>query len=150
MANAAPPSVNVTFYDAYAPTLSAGEYTLTVSQSLQTDAGESITPPPAPVTQRLLVRGPRFSLQAARVHRAFPPPDTAGDYASHLPMLVLKDCALPWERELAMEADVYTATRHQREVGAGYFDEVAKVLSGGQAATLAMEGSTESDQFENA
>ena len=52
------------------------------------------------------------------------------------------------ERELAMEADGYTATRHQREVGAGYFDEVAKVLSGGQAATLAMLGSTESDQFD--
>jgi isocitrate lyase len=52
------------------------------------------------------------------------------------------------ERELALEADGYTATRHQREVGAGYFDEVAKVVSCGQAATLAMTGSTESAQFD--
>jgi isocitrate lyase len=51
------------------------------------------------------------------------------------------------EREMAMEGDGYTATRHQREVGAGYFDEVAKVVSGGRAATLAMQGSTEQAQF---
>ncbi|MFQ5556645.1 MAG: isocitrate lyase [Acidimicrobiales bacterium] len=51
------------------------------------------------------------------------------------------------QREFAMEPDGYTATRHQREVGAGYFDEVAKVVSGGRASTLALEGSTEEDQF---
>jgi isocitrate lyase len=53
------------------------------------------------------------------------------------------------ERELELEADGYTATRHQREVGAGYFDEVAKVISGGQGATLAMVGSTEEAQFDH-
>jgi isocitrate lyase len=53
------------------------------------------------------------------------------------------------EREFALEAEGYTATRHQREVGAGYFDEVAKVISGGVAATLALEGSTEQDQFDD-
>ncbi len=52
------------------------------------------------------------------------------------------------EREMELEADGYTATRHQREVGAGYFDEVAKVISGGRAATLAMVGSTEEAQFD--
>ena len=52
------------------------------------------------------------------------------------------------ERELELEARGYTATRHQREVGAGYFDEVAKVISGGRAATLAMVGSTEEEQFD--
>jgi isocitrate lyase len=51
------------------------------------------------------------------------------------------------EREFAMEADGYTATRHQREVGAGYFDDVATVISGGTASTLALKGSTEEDQF---
>ena len=51
------------------------------------------------------------------------------------------------ERELAMERDGYTATRHQREVGAGYFDDVAGVISGGTASTLALEGSTEQQQF---
>ena len=46
-----------------------------------------------------------------------------------------------------MEAEGYTATRHQREVGAGYFDDVATVISGGNASTLALKGSTEEDQF---
>ena len=41
----------------------------------------------------------------------------------------------------------YTATRHQREVGAGYFDLVAQAVSGGQSSTLALRGSTEEDQF---
>ena len=49
--------------------------------------------------------------------------------------------------EFAMEEDGYTATRHQREVGAGYFDDVATVISGGMASTLALEGSTEEEQF---
>ena len=51
------------------------------------------------------------------------------------------------QREFAMEEDGYTATRHQREVGAGYFDEVSNVISGGTASTLALVGSTEEEQF---
>lgn len=51
------------------------------------------------------------------------------------------------EREFSMEDDGYTATRHQREVGAGYFDDVATVISGGLASTLALTGSTEEEQF---
>ena len=50
-------------------------------------------------------------------------------------------------REFASEGDGYTATRHQREVGAGYFDDIATVISGGKSATLALKGSTEEDQF---
>jgi len=49
--------------------------------------------------------------------------------------------------ELAMEARGYTATRHQREVGAGYFDLVSQVVSGGESSTLALVGSTEEEQF---
>ncbi|HEU5200101.1 MAG TPA: isocitrate lyase [Ktedonobacterales bacterium] len=51
------------------------------------------------------------------------------------------------QAEFAREADGYTATRHQREVGTGYFDEVATVISGGEASTLALHGSTELAQF---
>ncbi len=47
------------------------------------------------------------------------------------------------DREFAMEGEGYTATKHQREVGAGYFDLVANTISGGQASTLALVGSTE-------
>ena len=49
------------------------------------------------------------------------------------------------QSEFAAEANGYTATKHQREVGTGYFDEVAKIV--GQASTVALEGSTEAAQF---
>ena len=51
------------------------------------------------------------------------------------------------EREFALEADGYTATRHQQEVGAGYFDRVTAAVTGGQSSTLALHGSTEVAQF---
>jgi isocitrate lyase len=54
------------------------------------------------------------------------------------------------EREFELEAEGYTATRHQREVGAGYFDAVAQAISGGRSSTLALKGSTEEAQFEGA
>jgi isocitrate lyase len=51
------------------------------------------------------------------------------------------------EREFAAEAVGYTATRHQREVGTGYFDSVVETIAGGAASTKALEGSTEAVQF---
>jgi isocitrate lyase len=51
------------------------------------------------------------------------------------------------EHEFELEEDGYTATRHQREVGAGYFDLVAQAVSGGESSTLALKGSTEEAQF---
>jgi len=52
------------------------------------------------------------------------------------------------EREFASEGAGYTATRHQREVGTGYFDEVARVVSAGTSSTTALKGSTEEEQFD--
>ncbi|MCO0597190.1 isocitrate lyase [Peribacillus butanolivorans] len=52
------------------------------------------------------------------------------------------------QAEFGSEIDGYTATRHQREVGTGYFDEVAQVVSGGTSSTTALAGSTEAEQFE--
>ena len=51
------------------------------------------------------------------------------------------------EREFAMEEEGYTATRHQAEVGTGYFDQVSQVITGGDSSTLALKGSTEEAQF---
>jgi len=51
------------------------------------------------------------------------------------------------QAEFASEGDGYTATRHQREVGTGYFDAVATAISGGQSSTVALRESTESAQF---
>ena len=50
------------------------------------------------------------------------------------------------QREFAMEGDGYTATRHQREVGAGYFDQVMQAVAK-ESSTLALKGSTEEQQF---
>jgi isocitrate lyase len=52
------------------------------------------------------------------------------------------------EREFEIEALGYTATRHQAEVGTGYFDRVSTVVSAGEASTIALAGSTEAAQFE--
>lgn len=49
--------------------------------------------------------------------------------------------------EFALATQGYTATRHQREVGTGYFDEVAQVIAGGTSSTTALTGSTEEIQF---
>ena len=51
------------------------------------------------------------------------------------------------QAEFAAEQAGYTATRHQREVGTGYFDAVASAIAGGQTSTAAMDASTEADQF---
>jgi isocitrate lyase len=50
-------------------------------------------------------------------------------------------------QEFDAEADGYTATRHQREVGTGYFDQVSVVITGGKSSTTAMSDSTETAQF---
>jgi isocitrate lyase len=50
-------------------------------------------------------------------------------------------------REFELEADGYTAVKHQREVGAGYFDQVLLAISNGEASTSALTGSTEAAQF---
>ena len=52
------------------------------------------------------------------------------------------------EAEFAAEPRGYTATKHQREVGAGYFDAVTQAITGGRSSISAMEGSTEAEQFE--
>jgi isocitrate lyase len=51
------------------------------------------------------------------------------------------------EAEFAAEAHGYTATKHQREVGTGYFDEITQVVQGGRSSVTALTGSTEQEQF---
>jgi isocitrate lyase len=53
-------------------------------------------------------------------------------------------------KEFASEANGYTATRHQREVGTGYFDAVSVTIKGGQSSTTALNDSTEEAQFQEA
>jgi|TARA_B100000315_G_scaffold260107_1_gene319322 isocitrate lyase len=51
------------------------------------------------------------------------------------------------EKEFAREKDGYTSVKHQREVGASYFDAVSNTISSGKSSTTAMKGSTETEQF---
>ena len=51
--------------------------------------------------------------------------------------------------EFAAEKDGYTATKHQREVGTGYFDQVTQVIAGANSSITALKGSTEEEQFEH-
>ena len=51
------------------------------------------------------------------------------------------------QTEFASESRGYEATRHQREVGTGYFDEVSQVITSGTSSTTALSGSTEEEQF---
>ena len=54
------------------------------------------------------------------------------------------------QAEFAAEKDGYTATRHQREVGTGYFDLISEASAGGESSTTALGDSTEADQFDAA
>ena len=51
------------------------------------------------------------------------------------------------QHEFGAEKAGYTATRHQREVGTGYFDQVTEVITGGKSSTTALKDSTEAHQF---
>jgi hypothetical protein len=103
--------VNVTFYDNFIPSLKAAQYTITANQTLTVDQaqttkdGGNINIPTQPqdlFSQTFIVRGPRFVIDPADVHRAFPPPNGVGRYDEYLPMLVLNKRALPWEREIKL------------------------------------------------
>ena len=72
--------------------------------------------------------------------------EQARNYAAHgMPAYVELQ-----EREFDLELEGYTATRHQREVGAGYFDDVTQTVTGGNSSITALAGSTEAAQFERA
>ena len=53
------------------------------------------------------------------------------------------------EQEFGAESQGYTAVKHQREVGAGYFDELIMTVTGGESSTTALTGSTEEQQFKH-
>ncbi len=98
----------------------------------------------------------RFQEELADMGYRFQFVTLAGFHSMNLSMFRLardyKDTGMTAYTELQQEEFVakeegYAAVEHQAFVGTGYFDEIATVLSGGTASTLAMEGSTETEQF---
>ena len=67
----------------------------------------------------------------------------ARDYRDH----GMAAYAVLQEAEFAAESNGYSATKHQREVGTGYFDLVAQIIADGKSSTTALSGSTEAEQF---
>jgi isocitrate lyase len=67
----------------------------------------------------------------------------ARDYRDH----GMAAYAVLQEAEFAAERDGYSATKHQREVGTGYFDLVAQIITDGKSSTAGLDGSTEAEQF---
>lgn len=57
---------------------------------------------------------------------------------------------LRYKRRSLPQKAGYTATRHQREVGAGYFDDVTQTILAGSSSTTALTGSTKQQQFQHA
>ncbi len=95
--------ITVSFYDNYVPALKDGQFTITLSQTLSVNGsnpGNIPAQPQEPISQSLIVRGPRFQLPPAYVNQVFPPDNATGDYHLFLPQLVLNQQSLPWERNL--------------------------------------------------
>jgi len=85
----------VEIVDHHQPTLTSGDYSIEVTQSIR--AGDT-RPQGPPTTQMFSVAGPRFSLSPQDVHAVFPPPGSVGDYSGVLPHVMFERDTLPWER----------------------------------------------------
>jgi hypothetical protein len=95
------PAGDIRFYDGYKPALDAGDYTLTATQ--KTDSTDTAHPlsETTTATQFFSVTAPRFAMDPAEIQSIYPPANATGPFDRKLPNVVLKERALPWERELA-------------------------------------------------
>lgn len=98
---AAPSSPLLTLYDRCVPPLRDATYTLRVSQTLEGVPDMGVLP--ADAERQFEVRGPRYSLPTADIHRLYPPPHGVGPYHQDLPMVVFNRRAVPWEIRLTGE-----------------------------------------------
>jgi len=89
----------VQFLENHRPAMEAGDYTITVQQTITIDnqAGYSDSEVPQ-VTRSFSVLGPRFNIDPQEIKAVFPPPGSLGDHSNVLPHVILKRSTLPWER----------------------------------------------------
>ncbi len=97
-------ALTVDLYDAYLPALTAGGHRLVVQQSVTyREAGGAAKAHHYYRDEAFVVRGPRFLLDENDIHARYPSVGGMGDFARHIPNIVLRKRALPWERELSLE-----------------------------------------------
>lgn len=95
------PGGKIEFIAYHEPVLQAGDYTLTVSQVVETQKTSKIKRDNTfPVTHAFSVSGEQFTLDPTEILSVFPPMGSLGDYSNTFPHLVLKRSTLPWERKL--------------------------------------------------
>src|SRR5579883_2190219 len=88
----------VKFIEAWPPPLEAGDYQISVSQTVTLSTSQSETIPKN--TYSFSVAAPRFTLDPALIHSFFPPPAHRGHFSSYLPQVVFARRTLAWERTL--------------------------------------------------
>ncbi|WP_212004524.1 hypothetical protein [Chitinophaga sp. HK235] len=88
----------IRFYDSILNPLEAGEYTLKAAHQVKDLPGE--TPAPYVATQKIVVDGPRFSINPADIHMVYPPANQEGLYDNIMPNMVFNNFALPWARSI--------------------------------------------------
>ena len=84
------------FYDYYTPSLTDGDYTLTITPIIRLDPA----PPLVECIKNFKVEGPRFALEQQDLHAFFPPKNSSGNFSTCLPHIIFNKKALPWERSL--------------------------------------------------
>jgi hypothetical protein len=97
------PAGDIRFYDNYEPPLDAGDYSISVQQTVKSVAGQPSLDqsiPETPLTQSFSVLAPRFALDPADIYSVFPPPASSGAFEENLPHIVFTKRNLPWERYL--------------------------------------------------
>jgi hypothetical protein len=91
------PPGKIEFIESHRPALTDGDYTITISQTVE--AGSKISRETfPPVTKQFSVQGPRFNLDPQAIQAMFPPPGSLGEHSNVLPHIVFKRSTLPWER----------------------------------------------------
>ncbi|MDQ0348156.1 hypothetical protein [Ancylobacter vacuolatus] len=102
-AGSPPDALKVELYDAYHPALTSGSHRVLVQQSLTyPDPDGSAKAHHYYRDEAFLVRGPRFFLDENDIHARYPSLGAIGDFGRHVPNIVLRKRALPWERQLAL------------------------------------------------
>src|SRR5690242_18269160 len=85
----------VEFAQYHQPTLTAGDYTMTLTQRVTIRGQDQ---PAFTTTRRFTVQGPRYALDPADIQAAFPPEGSLGDHSAALPHVIFNRSSLPWER----------------------------------------------------